>query len=224
MPLARVGQKLIYFAHVPKCAGMTIEHYITQRFGPIAMLYNPFAKIPTQDRWSVTSPQHMPESVRQQYVPDGFIDASFSVVRHPAARLRSVFLFQREIEHRIAQTTAFSPWLETIAAALQGDPHIYDGHLRPMTEIVPDTACIFKLENGLSPVIDWLDDMAGTKDGPRTMRPVNALAARMARINAAVPSLKLTNADFDQIAGLYAADYEKFGYGTVPEKTEAFQT
>ena len=224
MPLARVGQKLIYFAHVPKCAGMTVAHYIKQRFGPIAMQYNRFSSIPTKDRWSVTSPQHMPESVRQHYVPDAFIDASFSIVRHPAVRLRSVFLFQREIEHRIAQNTAFSEWLKTVAAALHGDPNIYDGHLRPMTEMVPDTACIFKLENGLSPVIDWLDDMAGTKDGPRSMRPVNVLAARMARIKAAVPSLKLTNADYDRIAGLYAADYEKFGYETVPEKTEALQT
>lgn len=223
MPLARVGQKLVYFAHVPKCAGTAIERYIIKRFGPMGLQDTLFWKIPAKDRWSSTSPQHMPETTRQKYVPDTFIDASFAVVRHPAIRLRSVFLFQREIEHHIDKTADFSTWLDTISKKLDDTPNIYDGHLRSMTDIVPDKAVWFKLENGLDPVVSWLDDIADSDDGPRKIKAFNELSARMAPEKGPVPQLDLTETDLNRIADLYSADYTRFNYDVSPEITKATQ-
>ncbi|GGX70278.1 hypothetical protein GCM10007385_44100 [Tateyamaria omphalii] len=216
MPLARVGSKLVYFAHVPKCAGMSIENYLAGRFGPLALLHNKYGQSPEPERWSRTSPQHMPEAIRQDYVPDGFVDASFSVVRHPALRLRSVFLFQRDIEGRIDPETDFAPWLDQVTDDMN-DPFAYDGHLRPMTDTVPKDATVFHLEDGLDPLIAWLDELSEDTDGPRQIKAINVLANRLIRMKKPPVSLTLTPQDFDRIAQLYGNDYRRFGYGTVPE-------
>lgn len=216
MPLARVGTKLVYFAHVPKCAGMAVETYLAARFGPLALVHNKYGKTAEGARWSRTSPQHMPEDVRLNYVPDDFIDTSFAVVRHPALRLRSVFLFQRDIEERIAPDTTFSPWLDEVADKM-GDPFAYDGHLRPMDSTVPENAQVFWLENGLDLLIDWFDDLTMDKAEPRRIKPINVLANRLVRLDKPPASLALTPQDYDRIAQLYATDYARFGYDPLPE-------
>jgi hypothetical protein len=38
MPYVTAAGKLIYFAHVPKAGGSSVENYLAARFGPLAML------------------------------------------------------------------------------------------------------------------------------------------------------------------------------------------
>lgn len=212
MPLVRINSKIVYFAHTPKCAGTAVERYLKDRFGPLAFWDPVFGQIELRDRWSATSPQHMPEQTRLRVLPDAFLDAVFSVVRHPCDRVASVFLFQRDIEGRIEAERTFGDWLVTVPSMLAENPFALDGHLRPMVQTVPDTAVVFRMEEGLDRLVSWLDVQADDTEGPRTIAPVNSFAARMIHQKREVPSITPTPQDLALIAEIYAEDFARFGY------------
>ena len=220
MPLIRLpNAKLIYFAHVPKCAGTTIERYLETRFGTLGFLDRQYGTIDLADRWSHTSPQHMPEQVRQRYLPDDFIDASFAIVRHPATRLRSVFLFQREIQGGIPADQDFEGWLTSLSNPSES-PFALDGHLRPMLDCVPEQAKVFTLETGLQAVIDWLDTVSGETADDIPLRPLNVLQRRLQSENRPIPQVSLSQEALERVAELYAADYARFNYDLMPPEQD----
>lgn len=213
MPICRADDKWIYFAHVPKCAGTSIERYLDARFGALGLRDGNFAKRSPIAAWSLSPPQHMPEAVRRDLLPDTLFDGIFATVRHPAMRLRSAFLFQREVEQALPPNMPFHKWLDTLPRALALDPYALHGHLRPMTEFVPETAEVFRVEKGLTPVVAWLNDVTGTQDGPREIGQFNVLETR---ISTPVEPVDLTPGALDAIAALYRADFERFGYPVDP--------
>ena len=215
MPLTRLANgKLIYFSHAPKCAGTAVERYLQNRFGPLGLLDPAFGRRNPVDAWSLSPPQHMPEAVRRELLPDTLFDAHFATVRHPATRLRSVFLFQREVEKSLPLTLRFERWLDTLPRTLALDVYALHGHLRPITDYVPETARVFRVEDGLDAVVDWLDAEAGGADGPRQISAANVLATRLGEAMPAMPPL--TSSICAQIATLYPSDYERFSYDIEP--------
>lgn len=85
MPLYRHKGSLIYFAHVPKCGGTSIEDYLSRRFGPAAFLDRRFLR--RRAPWTRTSPQHVTAADFSRLVPPSFVDVNFAVVRHPAEKI-----------------------------------------------------------------------------------------------------------------------------------------
>ncbi|MGV6848817.1 MAG: sulfotransferase family 2 domain-containing protein [Marinibacterium sp.] len=212
MPIARVAGKLIHFAHVPRCAGTSVELYLERRFGPLAFRDPAFGD--GAGRWSRTSPQHIAAADLARLFPEGFFDASFAVVRHPAARLQSVYLFQRDIEGRIGRTVSFAAWLKQVAGA----PERFDNHARPMDDLVPQGATFFRFEEGLDRLVDWLDQKAGATAPDLVFPKKNGYATRMAWAGRAPgPVPRLTPAAADRIAGTYGRDFDRFGYDPDPE-------
>ena len=54
MPIVRINSKLVYFAHVPKCAGSAVERYLAARFGPLGFLDSTYLKMRKSRRWNNT--------------------------------------------------------------------------------------------------------------------------------------------------------------------------
>lgn len=219
MPLIRLSnRKLLYFAHVPKCGGTAVERYLEARFGPLGLLDAKFGRRNLAEAWSLSPPQHMPEVVRRDILSDGLFDALFATVRHPALRLRSVFLFQREVEKILPATLRFNRWLETLPRTLALDPYALHGHLRPMADYVPENARVFRVEDGLGTLVDWLDEQAGDSEGAREIAPANVLVKRLGKAAPKIPPL--TEAICAQVAALYPADYHRFDYDVQPAPQE----
>lgn len=217
MPVVRAGDKWLYYAHVPKCAGTAVERYLEARFGPLGLRDPSFAFRDPAEAWSLTPPQHMPEAVRHEWLPDTLFDAVFATVRHPVTRLRSAFLFQRDVGRALPPDMSFQRWIETLPRSIALGPHTLHGHLRPMVEFVPDGADVFRIEEGLDAVVGWLDRVTGTADGPRAIAPANVLADR---IGGTPEAVQLTPRVVDTVATLYAADFDRFGYPPDPADME----
>ena len=212
MPLVMTPEGPLLFVHVPKCAGTSVEAYLAEAFGPLAMHDPQFNRLPAGARWSRTSPQHADAATLNRLFPPGFLRASFAVVRHPVPRLVSVFRFQRDIERRIPPEMHFEEWLEGLAR-LRRRRWAFDNHIRPMCEMVPETAQVFRLEDGWDPVIDWLQGFCtpGTVL-PRRMPERNVLDRRLAHEGRTGQQVPLTKSICELVARLFAADAERYGY------------
>lgn len=206
MPFFKAGSKLVYYAHVPKCGGSAVEHFIQGRAGQMALVDTGYMAIPEEMRWSKTSPQHINVEALNRLIPLEFFDASFTIVRHPVARVVSAYHFQLEQEGRISKSVNFSDWLEDLSLAHGENPYAYDNHLRAMDDIVPEGAEVFYLEHGLDALVPWFDTLLGNQAAPRAVHRVNERASGGGQKVEPSPS------DLVQIETIYKADFERFGY------------
>lgn len=224
MPIVRIADKLVYFAHVPRAAGTSVERYLRARFGTLAFSDPSYLSVPDEQRWTRSSPQHIDTRALSQLFPTGFFDAAFAVVRDPCHRLLSVFLRQRDIERSIPVDTAFCDWLELLP--LPG--HALDNHTRPMLDFIPRGSRIFRLEDGLGQVVKWLDGIAGNSDGPREIGVFNSHTQRLAfegrDLATEAPAPELTPELRAMVAERYAADMFWCGYAPHTERTNVPDT
>lgn len=206
MPLFKAAQKLVYYAHVPKCAGSSLEDYIHARFGEMALLDKTYMLRPAANRWSKTSPQHIDKNSLYNFIEPDFFDRIFTVVRHPVARIVSAYHFQLEVEKLVPENVGFGEWLLDIQDRMEEDPFAFDNHVLPMSRIVPEGADVFHLEHGLDVLIPYFDKLAGNEDGARAMGRTNERnSGKGARV-------KPTDRDLALIGELYNEDFERFGY------------
>jgi len=209
MPLFKADGKLIFYAHVPKCAGSSVQWYLHERFGDLAFSDSTHTAQPPARRWSRTSPQHIDRASLSRLFPDGFFDAMFTIVRHPVARLVSAYHFQRDVEKLVPATLEFSDWLADVEERLIEDPFSFDNHVRPMTEMVPEGAEVFHVEHGLDCLVDWFDALTGRQAGPRALLRVNEQGAHG---GGSMAKAEPSATDLTCIARVYAADFDRFGY------------
>lgn len=207
MPFFRAADRLVYYAHVPKCGGSAIEQYLGQRFGRLGLYQWGYFKLSEAERWSRTSPQHVDAQTLEQMMPTVLFDDIFTVVRHPVARLVSIYHFQREMEGRILAETGFSEWLAQLDAK-GPERFTYDNHVLPMAQMVPEDAIVFHLEHGLEALVPWFDKLAGDTAGPRSVAAKNTRSKRAGADEKVIPTAE----DIARIARIYAADFSRFGY------------
>ena len=219
MPIFRIGDKLHYYAHVPKCAGTAVESYLARRFGTLAFVNTRFLSDPEASRWTKSSPQHLPIDAFHKLIPADWIASSFAVVRHPLKRLVSAFQFQVEVEKTVAPLWTIDEWFDDWLNRKDAEPFRYDNHLRPMADLVPEGAVWFRMEQGLDPVVAHLDRLAGNTEGARTIAPENVRKKSPGDARRLTPSPE-TRA---RIAAYYAEDFRRFGYdiNSVPTSTHA---
>ena len=221
MPILRIEEKLVYFAHVPKCAGTSVEEYAIKRFGPIALQDRRFFDLSPVTRWSRTSPQHIDAASLERLFPREFFVDGFTIVRHPVHRLISAFRHAQR--HRGLTWVGFPKFMERLERDRDQDPFGFDNHFRPMSDLVPDwTTTVLKLEDGEAPIIAYFDRLAGNQDGPRalphaqkgheTVEPAKGLRGfKRMKERPSVPLL--TEELCRRIHAVYREDYERFGYG-----------
>ncbi|WP_135506640.1 sulfotransferase family 2 domain-containing protein [Roseovarius aestuariivivens] len=215
MPILRAHNRLIYFIHVPKCAGSAVETYLQSRFGRLAFLDNKFYSVPARQRWSKSSPQHIPLEQLKRIFPLHLFDAIFGITRHPVDRLASVYLFKLEVEREIDPGTSFSEWLDRVETLRARSPFAYDNHVRPISDFIPQKAGlakVFRLEDGLETLVPWLDAQLGQSDGPRQIPLKQARSLRFAAKEMPEAAFRVGEADRARIYDMYKKDYERFGY------------
>lgn len=207
MPLFRIGEKLHYYAHVPKCGGTSVETYLRDRFGTLAFVDTRYLSQPEDHRWTRSSPQHVAWADLTRMVPEGWIASAFGVVRHPLARMKSAYVFQRDVEGTVPEGQGIDAWFANWVELSVREPFRFDNHLRPQSDIVPAFATVFQLEAGLDSLVPHLDTLAGAADGPRSLPHVNEIG-KSSSTAPAEPSAETVAL----VASYYAEDFRRFGY------------
>lgn len=205
MPIFRINTQLHYFAHVPKCGGTAVEGYLQKRFGSIALREAVFAA--SDHPWNATSAEHIPAEWLARLIPPDWFSSSFAVVRHPWRRLVSAFFFARDVGKKIPPDGDFNAWVGDLPEWIDKHPYNFDRHFARQFSFIPEGSRIFRLEEGLSQVIPYLDGLAGNADGARRINSHNVGTWRQSE---AVP--QPTRQTLEILAQVYAEDFARFGY------------
>lgn len=200
MPLVTTPEHRIFFAHVPKTGGSSVEDYLVNRFGgPLSLI----VKIPRKDRRQpglVTPATHLSAADLVDLLPPD-IDYSFAVVRNPFTRMQSEYRFQTGAS-RTARLS-YSTWLRLMVHCVRIDARAYQNHVRPQTDLVPEGAESFRMEDGFGDMIARLDEVTGaTAPGVE----VGHLLKRKRE------PLRFSRQDVELLEQFYAEDYSRFGY------------
>lgn len=184
MPLARINGVVLYFAHVPKCGGSSIEAYMAAK-GQVA-----FHSAST-GAWSKCTPQHVHRELYDRLFPPEFYDHGFVILRDPKARLVSEFKMRARrarftrnprnwpvmLRNRLQRRSIYSfrvhpegtkvladfdGWVRMILRMQTRHGYVNDNHIRPQVEFLHPDHEVFLFEEGLEKVMRWIDMVTGT--------------------------------------------------------------
>jgi len=178
MPLYRFDRKVVLFIHIPKTGGTSVEG-ILRRHASEALF---FPGVPEGMR---CTPHHLHAAPLENLIPPGFVDYAFCVVRNPVDRLVSEFyyrhrprnilrvrsgLWQKRVATENAEqqqlSRAFGKWLSKNMKRYRKDSYLLDNHFRPQSEFACyQNAEVFRLEDGLSVVIEKIEEITGVRLG-----------------------------------------------------------
>lgn len=215
MPTLALDGRLIYFAHCPKAGGTSVERFMVERWGAaVGMLGwgwdRHWAGRGARAGEILSSPQHFVWEDARLRLPRA-PDLVFTVVRDPVARMISEYRYQRAGRltgpfGRPIRHLAFPTWLRLMFALAARDPYTHDNHFRPQAAFLPaEGAAVFRLEDGLAPVGDWLCRAAGAP------LPDGAFPHDLGAGKGGPPVIP-SRQDLALIARAHAEDYRRFGY------------
>ena len=207
MPICIYGETVLFFAHIPKTGGSSIEAYLRYK-GPLALFGEP--KVDGIHRQHLTRAQ-------LELVPDlPAFDHAFSVLRDPVSRIVSEYLwrsrplkpsqriarpFRRGLARRIkvrgnVRALTFAEWVPLVLDEAAETPGMRDNHMRPQVEFLATGDRLFAFENGLEPVFRWIDDVT---DGQANASPERLKAST-------APKPEVSDASRALIEEWYSAD------------------
>lgn len=182
MPLARIGAVTLFFVHIPKTGGTSVEAYLRAKGAALALHGQ-------GKGWSRVPVQHLHREAWAEIVPPGAYDAGFTVLRDPKERLISEFRMRVEplraklrplglarlARNRVAgrptylarigsrvEYLDFDGWAARVLARYARDPWTLSNHLRAQAAFVDPRHRLFRLEDGLDAVFRWIDAATGT--------------------------------------------------------------
>lgn len=173
MPLYKTEKGLLYFAHLPLAGGALFDRYLAARFGAPALHQPRYCGAPTS---AASSPvQHIERQQFAKWFPANFLDYLLALVRHPTLRLVAAYQL-RQRRTGDAEMADFSSWLAGYAEAIANDSAKLPGDLRWQCSFLPPHCRLFKLEGGLEPVADYLDEQFGPASRELLILPQAATA------------------------------------------------
>lgn len=141
MPIFFQDNLTVFYSHVPKTGGTTVEQFFHQNGFQVRDL--DMGGRNSLNRLRHCSPQHTEAArVRSLYRIEAF-DYVFMTVRHPIDRLVSEFAYRTR-----GKDVDINTWVPRALTAYRKDPYVLDNHLRPQWEFILPGCEIFYQETG----------------------------------------------------------------------------
>lgn len=213
MPVFLRDQTSLLFMHVPKTGGTSIEQHF--RGAGFHIYFRATRKTENPDRFRLRrcAPQHYHAAVVREILRIKQFDARFMIVRDPVARFRSEYAMVHLKHPEHADPGRIDPaeveaWAEKMLAVYKKNSYVRDNHLRPQHEFELPGTLVYRLEDGLGPIIADLDDRLGL-DLPREV-PHAQSRQRAAGISSR--DVPISSTLEKRLKEFYAEDYTRYGY------------
>ena len=208
MPIVSNNNTICHFAHIPKCAGSSIEHYFENHNIKLAFLDRTFDA--ASKSWNISSPQHIDGYSLSRLFPGDFFDLGFAISRDPITRFISAFkhhIFQKNIPNN----QNINLFIKDELPNLTNEIGIFDNHFLPQSKfLIPGMSYqIFKLENDLVSVKHYIDQNLLGFDSSKKILHYNADRSQN------IIKSKQLEIDFiamDILKELYSEDYSILKY------------
>lgn len=202
MPLYRHEANVIFFVHIPKTGGASIEQALKMAGAAEAL------KFKRKRPYSKSTLQHMHASVYLEAVGANFADYSFTVIRNPFDRFASEYKM-KVVDAGVSAD--IHEWAVTNFTRFSEYPFTRDNHIRPQVEFLSDRLEVFRFENGLeTPVVAACRRL--TLSPPEIPHEKRGSVAR----------LSIRSKTLDAIREFYSQDFLQFGYD-IDDYTSAFR-
>src|SRR5687768_4185817 len=107
MPLVKANGRQIFFAHVPKTGGSSVEDYLVQRFGELSLIdRHKRERVPGTGL--ITPSTHLTARDLEELLPTD-LDHCFAYVREPVGRALSEYRYQLGVSR--STKFGFSTWV-----------------------------------------------------------------------------------------------------------------
>jgi hypothetical protein len=199
MPLICTRNARIFFAHVPKAGGSSIEGYLHERFGMSSVL-DCNKRMKVRGTGLISPSTHLAAVDLAEMIPDD-MDLLFTVVREPLSRMLSEYRYQTG-SSRMSRMS-FSTWLRVMIFAARRESRLYENHIRPQSDLVPEDFEIFKLEDGFDVLTARIDAAVGQT------APDLEVGHLLKRERKPIP---VSREDAALVTAYFAVDYARFGY------------
>lgn len=193
MPLFIINDKVVFFTHIPKTGGSSVEAAIRSLGARQALLKS------SSGGFMKCTPQHIHAEIIEVMFTENFFDLNFTVCRNPVDRLVSEYKMRMSNREK---KIPFEKFIDNAFARYEQNPFFHDNHIRPQHQFLTRNTKVFKFEDGLKPALDTLCETVGVppiSDIPHTRKgasdPVN------------IPRRTL-----DKIKDFYEKDFATFGY------------
>jgi len=140
MPIFSNESSQLFFIHIPKCGGTSIEKYLQKKTGNIAF-FDP------DPSCFLCTPQHFDRSIISSLFPKNYNLKYFTIVRHPVTRLISEYFHVKKRKKNII--VDFNIWVENIFNSYISDSYVNDNHIKPQSLFIMPNTSVFKFEDGL---------------------------------------------------------------------------
>lgn len=199
MPMVVAHGKIIFFAHVPKAGGSSIANYLERRFGHLILTDRRRFQC-KRGTGLIVPPDHFAVADLEEFLPPR-VDFAFAVVRHPISRMISEYRYQRGSSK--LSSLGFSTWLRVVIECAKQEPRMYENHIRPQSDLVPNFAVPFQIEDGCNRIIHQIDEVV-RESAPEIDLPHLNQSQKI--------EVRVSRQDVLAIEDFYEADYRRFGY------------
>ena len=145
----------------------------------------------------ISPPNHFCVEDLEELLPPQ-LDYAFAIVRHPLSRIVSEYRYQKGLS-RLSRFS-FSTWLSVVLECAKREPRMYENHIRPQSDLIPEFAEVFRIEEGCDAVIQHIDELVHDL-APDVEVPHLNPSKKM--------DIQLTREDVLTVRNFYAVDYER---------------
>ena len=204
MPIFKSTSKIIYFSHIPKTGGSSIENTL-KSFDEIKMALHS----PARKKITPMSPQHLHTQFLDRLFPENFFDWEFTVVRNPYARLVSEYNMKKKGLEKKGSPLSFEDYARRCFSKFKKLPSTRDNHIRPQVDFVSINTKVYNLENGLeAPLKDALThlEISHSRLDPILRHDRKSKNPEVYSVSSQLISI---------IQSFYKDDFQRFGYDPI---------
>lgn len=211
MPVFTKNNKKILFIHVPKAGGTSIEHFLIDNGWKMS-----FFDGGGENSWNVflkCSPQHMHAEMLKNIMRLAAFDASFMIVRHPLARIKSEFKWRKKHSFLEKQDISYNDWIKETLSLYNTNNFIYDNHIRPQNEFELENSKVFCLEDGLNDIIKFLETTLNEKFNSKAIPHVMT-----SNVEGHNNIFDIDSDNMNLVTNFYKGDFDKYYKGKINDE------